>query len=339
MTTHNSNKRVLFTSHTANFSKFNRPLMRWFKQQGWDVHYASMGEEFVEDCDKHFRISFTRNPLTIDNIRAIKQIKKVIDEYQYDIIHTHTPSGGVVTRIAARNSRKNGTRIIYTAHGFHFFKGAPFFNWLIYYPIEKIMARYTDTLITINNEDYQRATKSFSTDVVYVPGVGVDFKKFSAPISEKTKSALLHSLKIPRHAHIIIYVAELSKRKNQEEMLDDWSRIKHRTKETHLLLAGIDSLNGKIQKKANRLGLNEYVHILGYRNDIPTLLQLAHEYISYSRQEGLAVNIIEAKVAGLPIKAKSARGVDDILYETDIGKYEQARIIKAMAKIYTKGSE
>ena len=114
-------KKVLFTSHVANFQKFNRPFMRMLSEQDYEVHYASMGEEEILDCDKSFVVPFTRSPFGLSNVAAYKQLKVIIDREHYDIIHTHTPMGSVVTRLAARAARKKGTRVIYTAHGFHFF--------------------------------------------------------------------------------------------------------------------------------------------------------------------------------------------------------------------------
>ena len=142
-------KKILFTSHTANFQKFNRPFMRMLREQGYEVHYASMGEEQIEDCDKQFVVPFTRSPFTLSNVRAYRQLKEIIDHEQYDLIHTHTPVGGVVTRLAARQARQRGTRVIYTAHGFHFFTGAPLLNWLVYYPIERLMPELTAILLPV----------------------------------------------------------------------------------------------------------------------------------------------------------------------------------------------
>jgi len=101
-------KKVLFTSHTANFQKFNRPFMRMLREQGYEVHYASMGEEQIKDCDKQFVVPFTRSPFTLSNVRAYRQLKEIIDREQYDLIHTHTPVGSVVTRLAARQAPPTG---------------------------------------------------------------------------------------------------------------------------------------------------------------------------------------------------------------------------------------
>ena len=153
-------KKVLFAATVdSHIKQFHLPYLKWFKEHGYEVHVATNGKEVIPYCDVKHQISFERSPLKFNNIKAIGQLKKIIEKEQFEIIHCHTPMGSVVTRLAALKARKNGTRVIYTAHGFHFFKGAPIQNWLIYYPIEKLMARYTDCLITINEEDYEFAKK------------------------------------------------------------------------------------------------------------------------------------------------------------------------------------
>lgn len=154
--------KVLFLSNTANFSKFNRPFMRWFKEQGWNVDYSSNGEEEVLDCDNQFTISIARSPFSLKNFKAYKQLKKILAENDYQILHCHTPMGGVLGRLAAKSLRKKGKiKVIYTAHGFHFYKGAPLLNWILYYPMEKYLSHCTDVIVTINEEDYERAKKNF----------------------------------------------------------------------------------------------------------------------------------------------------------------------------------
>lgn len=155
--------KILFLSNTANFSKFNRPFMRWFREQGWQVDYCSAGEESVLDCDNQFSIAIARTPFSVRNLRGLQQLKDILASGNYQILHCHTPMGGVLGRLAAYKLRKQGKlKVIYTAHGFHFYTGAPLVNWLLYYPVEKWLARCTDVIITINEEDYQRAIQSFS---------------------------------------------------------------------------------------------------------------------------------------------------------------------------------
>jgi glycosyltransferase EpsD len=150
-------RKILFVSNTANFSKFNRPFMRWFREQGWQVDYASAGEETVSDCDNQYTVRMARSPFSLKNFRAYRELKAVLLN-DYDIIHCHTPMGACLARLAARNHK---ARVIYTAHGFHFFRGAPLLNWLMFYPVEKYLAKYTDALVTINEEDYYLANQKF----------------------------------------------------------------------------------------------------------------------------------------------------------------------------------
>lgn len=308
-------KKVLFTSHTANFHKFNRPFMRMLKDQGYTVHYASAGEEKVYDTDRHFDVPFERSPFKLGNIKAYFQLKKIIDREKYDMIHTHTPMGSVVTRLAARDARKNGTRVIYTAHGFHFFKGAPIANWLIYYPIEKFMARHTDTLITINDEDFERATAKFKTDVQYVPGVGVDPKRFEPRLTKKQRNDLRASLGIKADDFVMIYPAELNKNKNQVMLINTMELIVKEYPSTRLLLAGKDSLNGLHAKIIEQKGLSDNVILLGYRSDIPQLLMASDLSVSSSYREGLPVHIMEAMMAGLPVVTTPCRGARSLVRE------------------------
>ncbi|WP_169312639.1 glycosyltransferase [Leadbettera azotonutricia] len=151
--------KILFISNTANFSKFNRPYMCWFKQEGWQVDYVSAGEETVLDCDNQYAISIARKPLKLRNIKAYKELKNILAANDYNIIHCHTPMGGFLARLAAR---KRSIKVIYTAHGFHFYKGSPLLNWLVFYPVEKYLARYSDIIITINEEDFNVAKKKFN---------------------------------------------------------------------------------------------------------------------------------------------------------------------------------
>jgi glycosyltransferase EpsD len=311
-------KKVLFTSHVANFAKFNYPFMRWFKERGYEVHYASMGEEKI-DCDRHFTVPFERSPFKLNNLRAIKQLKEIIDNEGYDIIHTHTPMGSVVTRIAAMAARKNGTRVIYTAHGFHFFKGAPVLNWLIYYPIEKLMAGYTDTLVTINKEDYEFAVRKFNTNVEYVPGVGIDPEKFVFKMLASEKLSLRRSLGLKKTDFVMLYTAELNKNKNQAMLIDAMERLTVNYPDMHLLLAGGDSLNGRLQRVVEGKKLTNNVHFLGYRKDIPRLLKISNVSVSTSLREGLPVNIMEAMYVGVPTIATNCRGNRDLVDDSKTG--------------------
>ena len=176
--------KVLLTATVqSHICQFHKPLVEVLHEHGCEVHVAARDNlaeknglklDFVE---KVFNVSFARSPKSKDNLHAFKELKRIINEEDYDVIHCNTPMGGIVTRLAAKKARKNGTKIYYTAHGFHFYKGAPKKNWVIYYPIEKFFSRMTDKLITITKEDYELAKRKFHCEVEYIHGVGVDTKK------------------------------------------------------------------------------------------------------------------------------------------------------------------
>ncbi len=313
-------KKVLFTSHTANFQKFNHPFMKWFKQQGYEVHYASMGEEWVLHCDKHHTICFSRSPFSIDNIKAYKPLKKIIDTEDYEIIHTHTPMGSVVTRLAARKARKNGTKVIYTAHGFHFYKGAPPQNWAIYYPIEKLLSRYTDVLITINTEDYDLAKKSMKArQIVKINGVGVDLKKFKPIVNSSKKIELRKQYGYSPDDLILICVAELNGNKNQEFLIKCIKDLSSKHPNIKLLLCGEGGFREKYLQLINEYKLENNIQLLGYRKDIAKLMQLSDIGVSASLREGLPLNVLEELATGLPVLASSNRGHKDIVSSIELG--------------------
>jgi glycosyltransferase EpsD len=335
-----SEKRILFTSHTANFSKYNLPFIKLLQKNGYKVDYASaMEEKIPAKLNREFKIDFVRSPFRLDkHIKAYRQLRKVLTENHYDLIHTHTPVGSVITRLAARATRKKGTKVIYTAHGFHFFRGAPLLNWLLWYPTEKICARFTDTLITMNREDYKRANKHFKTHTVYIPGVGIDPNKYGIKMTAKQRNDYRQTLGLKPDDFVIIYVAEISKRKNQARLLKEKAETIKKNPRTHIILAGHDILNGKIQKLAHKLGIADNVHILGYRRDVPQLFKISDLYCTTSRQEGLNTTIIEARLGGLPVEATRVRGHEPA-FAKDISQFYLDNILKEMKKIYGLGNK
>ncbi len=314
-------KKVLFTATVdSHILAFHTPYLKYFKDKGYEVHVATNGTEKIPFTDVRHTVSFERSPFKPNNLKAMLQLKKIIDNEKFEIIHTHTPMGSAVTRIAATEARKkHATRVIYTAHGFHFYKGAPKLNWIIFYPVEKMLARKTDTLITINKEDYTLAKKKFKTDVQYVPGVGIDPKKFDFKMSKSQKTTLRESLGLKDSDFVLIFPAELSKRKRQIWLIRALADLIKEKPEIHLLLPGVDSLRGACQKLTNELELRENIHFLGFRKDIPQLLKISDVAVSSSRQEGLPVNIIEAMYLGLPVISTNCRGNRDLIEEYKAG--------------------
>lgn len=333
-------KKVLFTANLDSFFyKFLIPYLKWFKEHGYEVHVATKGNNFkIPYCDKRFDVCFARTPFTFDNIKSYNQLKQILKENDYDIIHCHTPLGGVITRLAANKYRKKGTRVIYTAHGFHFFKGASMIYWLLYYPTEKFLAKYTDTLLTMNKEDYEASKKFKGPKKIFVNGVGVPEEKFSIEVTDVEKKELRQSLNINENDFVMIYTAELSKRKNQKYLIDTFECLNKKYSNLILLLPGNDSMNGYLQEYVKEIGLEEKIKFLGFRKDVPKLLRISNLAVSSSHQEGLPVNIMEAMYAGLPVVCTACRGQVDLITD-EINGYlvkqnEKENFAKAIEKIY-----
>lgn len=307
--------KILFTATVDNhILSFHIPYLKWFKEQGYEVHVASRGSSVIPYVDKKYNIIFERSPLKINNIKAFFQLKKIIRENNYKLIHCHTPMGSVLTRLAAKNARRKGTKVLYTAHGFHFFKGAPLKNWLLYYPVEKWLARYTDCLITINDEDYKCALKKHfkAGTIKKVNGVGIDLNKFSPQINEKKKQ-LRKQYGYSDEEFILIYVAELNYNKHQDLLIRVISLLKNNIPNIKLLLVGNGNMFSEYKGQVKRLGLEKYIDFLGYRKDVPNLMSIADVAVSTSRREGLPVNIMEAMGTGLALVVSDTRGNRDLV--------------------------
>lgn len=316
------NKKVLFTATVVktHINVFHLPYLKLFKEQGYEVHVAAKND-FVNEpciipyCDKFYDINFARFPFSKANIKAYKQLKKIIKENNYNIIHCHTPVAGVLTRLAARNSKD--TTVIYTAHGFHFFKGAPLLNWLIYYPVERFCARFTDKLITINKEDYERAQHfklRKNGKVYYVSGVGIDIEKIrntKVDVQQKKKE-----LGIPENLPVLLSIGELIKRKNHETVLIALSKLK--SYDFVYLICGRGILAEYLQEQVKQLGLTDKVKFLGFRKDIAELCKTADLFIFPSYQEGLPVALMEAMAAELPAIASNVRGNRDLISKANL---------------------
>lgn len=314
-------KKILFLSNTANFSKFNIPYMRWFKEQGWQVDYCSPGEETVPDCDNQYSISIARSPFSLKNVKAYFELKKILKENNYDILHCHTPMGGVLGRLAANDLRKkHKIKVIYTAHGFHFYKGAPLINWLVYYPVEKWLAHKTDVLITINKEDYERAQTFKAGKIVYVPGVGVNMGKLGS--RTKSRESKREELSLKSDDFVILSVGEIIPRKNHALMLETLSLLKNKIglENIQFLICGCGILEEVLKKKADSLGIADHVHFLGYRNDIGEICSASDLFVLMSLQEGLSVALMEAMACKVPVICSRIRGNTDLIESGKTGE-------------------
>ncbi|MEX2461034.1 MAG: glycosyltransferase family 4 protein [Paenibacillaceae bacterium] len=314
-------KKVLFCATVDyHFKAFHLPYMKWFKEQGWEIHVAANGTMVLPYVDEKFDVPIQRSPLKLKNIKAYVQLKSIIAENKYEIIHCHTPMGGVLARLAAREARKHGTKVIYTAHGFHFCKGAPILNWLIYYPLEKFLSYFTDCLITINQEDYALAVKQRlkAKRIEHVHGVGVDTECFK-PVDESHKRESRINLGYKSDDFLLFYAAEFNKNKNQQFLIQTLALLKEDVPYARLLLAGEGLLMEPCRELAQRLGVAERVDFLGFRDDIDKILPLCDIAVASSLREGLPVNIMEAMSCGLPIIASDNRGHRELVHNHENG--------------------
>ena len=313
-------KKVLFVATVVrlHINMFHKRYIRWFHEQNWQVDvaanndYENKEECIIPYCDHFYCLPFERSPLKIGNLEAYRQLKKLLDSEKYDIVHCHTPMGSVITRLAATSARKHGTKVIYTAHGFHFYKGAPALNWLVYYPIERILAHRTDMLITMNDEDYARARKFRAKRVEKVHGVGLDLNKFVKATPEE-KEKIRKALKLNEHDIFSISVAQLIKRKNHIVLLRAVAELQNPN--FHLFICGDGVQKNELMEEAKELGIQQQIHFLGFRQDVYKLCSSADLFMFASLQEGLPVAIMEAMACRLPIIASKIRGNTDLIDE------------------------
>ena len=310
--------KILYVTTISNtVNAFLVPHIKMLIGMGHKVDVAFNVEQKVKPeikeigCVVH-EVPFTRTPFSKDNIKAYRILKRIIITEKYGIVHTHTPIASAITRLACRNMRN--VKVFYTAHGFHFFKGAPILNWLVYYPIEKLLSRFTDVLITINDEDYNLSInrKFKANKIEHVKGVGVNINKFSPQTSEK-KQKLRRTYNYTDKDFILIYVGELSYRKHQDFLISAVSVVKRDIPNIKLLLVGEGDLYGDYKKLITLLRVENNVELLGYRRDVPDLMSIADVAVSSSRQEGLPVNVMEAMAVGLPLVVSNSRGNRDLV--------------------------
>lgn len=318
------NKVLVLTSVASMIDQFNIPNIKLLQSLGFSVDVAcnfnvgnTCSEERINKLKKnlkvlnvhYYQIDFSRNVLNITkNLKAFWQVKCLMEKKDYSFVHCHSPIGGVVGRICGKLKR---TKVIYTAHGFHFYKGAPYKNWLIYYPIEKIFSYFTDTLITINKEDYALAQKKMKAkEIVYIPGIGIDLKKYRR--TQQARVEKRKQLEIDDQTLILFSVGELNKNKNHQIIIKSLANLS-KTINYIYIIAGKGELENSLKKLIAEVGLNKKVKLLGFRDDIPELFAAADLFIFPSFREGLSVSLMEAMASGLPVICSRIRGNLDLI--------------------------
>ncbi|WP_270369074.1 glycosyltransferase family 4 protein [Limosilactobacillus fermentum] len=319
-------KKVLIVCTTASMvGNFNIPNIRLLKRMGYDVEVACNFKDVsswsLNDSNKLkkllealnvkcFQIDFVRSPFKIlSNCKAYKELNKIIMQRDYNFIHCHTPIAGALTRLSAK---RNGVKVIYTAHGFHFFKGGPLKNWIIYYPIEKWLSSYTDILITINNEDYLLAKDKMNSNQVFkINGAGVDINRFRKKMNYR--KGIREKLNISDNQIVLLSVGELNRNKNHKTIIEALGSINNR--DLVYVIAGVGSEKANLISLSKKNGIEKSLKLIGYVDKVEQIYSAADIFVFPSKREGLSFAGIEAMSAGLPIVGSNVRGVKDYILE------------------------
>ena len=319
-------KRALLVTTVSGFvPQFEMNSVLLFQENGYEVHYATNYNYVFYGKDNgrldgtgivRHQIDFARSPYSKQTLTAYRQLDKVLTEIDFDVIHCHTPIGGILARLVG--TKHNVPHVLYTAHGFHFYKGAPMINWLVYYNAEKIMAHYTDALITINNEDFTNAQKfkmKKGGHVYQIAGAGIDTKRFRRISFDKRVKR--EELGIANTDFFVLSVGELNKNKNHETVIRGLSKVEHSG--IKYCICGDGIYKEELEKLIHDLNMEDCVRLLGYRTDIPAISQAADLFVFPSYREGLPVSMMEAMASGLPVVASSVRGNVDLIVDGENG--------------------
>lgn len=322
-------KRILITSSDAMMYQFLLKHALNLIEHGFEVDLASFpaegyeGQNYFERIREilpeqfnFYKIDTARSPLSPSNAKGYKQLSEIISNGKYDLIWTNEPVMGVLTRLAARKHRKSGTKVMYITHGFHFYKGAPLKNWLIFYPIEWLCSHITDTIVTVNRDDYALAQKKMkSKNIRYIHGIGFDTERFAQTRVDRNEKR--REMGISDDAFVILSVGELNDNKNHTVVLDAIARLQRDN--VRYIICGEGDAREKLQEKICTLGISDKVQLLGFREDVSEICRIADVYCFPSIREGLGVATLEAMSCALPVVCSDIRGPRDLIENGDGG--------------------
>lgn len=334
------NKKVLFVANIhKHIRAFHIPYIQYLQKQGYEVHVAANdGATRVDEADKQYDLSIDRSPFSLDNIKAIRELRAILEKEKYCLVHCHTAMGSVVARLAAKDLRKNGLKVLYTAHGFHFFKGSPIKYWILYYPMEKYLSAFTDGIVTINQEDHKLLMQqSFKNKFSFLTnGMGINAERFTNTNISKDEIRKKNNYK--SNDFLLLYIAEFIERKNHRFLVNCAVELNKRAPNIKILFAGrgrnIDLITNLIkERKADKI-----IDVLGYRTDIGEIIKMIDLGVSVSYQEGLPMNVAEQLYLGKPVVATKIRGhvdliehgVNGLLFNLD----DQNDFINSVLKLY-----
>lgn len=328
----NNHKKALIVASVASMiDLFNRELIWFLKEEGYEIDVASnfsngsitsrdrvdsFAEELKADGIGVFNVPITRKVTDVGNIiKSYREMRKIVNAGHYDIVHCQSPIGGVICRKACKKVRKSGTKVIYEAHGFHFFKGASKTAWLIYYPIEKHYSRYTDVILTMNEEDYARAQSFHAGKIMNISGIGIHTEKIRNRQTDRT--ALRKEFGFGEDDFVFLSAGQISERKNHRTVIEAMSLIPD-TKVKYLIV-GFGELEDELKELAGKLMLRDRVIFAGYRDDVWDIVHAVDGFVFPSKQEGLPVALMEAMSVGLPVVCSRIRGNTDLIKDGEGG--------------------
>lgn len=330
-------KVLLMATVQSHICQFHKPLAEVLHKMGCEVHVAARNNlaeknglklDFVE---KVLDLPFARSPKSKDNVTAYKMLKKILDEGAYDVVHCNTPMGSIVTRLAAREARKKGTKVIYTAHGFHFYEGAPKKNWVVFYPIERYFSRMTDVLITITHEDYKLASEKMHCKVAHIHGVGVNEERYFQ-VSNEEKLAMREKMGYTPTQKLILCIGELNANKNQTIAIKAMHRVVEKFPDALLILAGNGPREQFLRDFIKQEGLEKNVQMIGYVTNLQDYQHVIDVQVCCSKREGLPLNVVESMLSGNPVVAGVNRGHRELIHDGENGYLVAMDDSEAMAE-------
>ena len=342
-------QKVLIVASVVSFIEwFNKENVDYLnKTRQCELHIAC-NFDYMEDTDEErtrayinkiksegvilHNIHFARSPFSSQNIDCYKQLKAIINENHFDLIHVHTPTVSILTRLAARKARKEGTTVMYTCHGFHFHNAAPKKNWMMFYPMERMMSRFCDYIVTINKEDFNRAKTFHAPNVRYIPGVGVNINRIHD--CKIDKKAYKREIGVPEDCVLILSIGEMIERKNHEVIVRALAEVQNPN--VYYAICGKGPLRDYLEQLAKELGVGDRVKFLGFRKDIPELCNTADISAFPSRIEGLGLAGIEAMAAGVPLVSSNVHGILDYVIDGKTGYALDPEDVDGFAKAISK---
>ena len=314
--------RILVTSTDLMMVQFLVPHIKYLSDKGYNIDVAcsnvggridEVNEKLRDYAENIFVVSLQRSPLSSKNIVGYYEIKKILEKNHYDLIWTNEPVMGVATRLAAKKLKSNGTKVMYMVHGFHFYKGAPKLNWMLYYPIEKMMSKYCDIITTINHEDFEIAKRFKGKGAKYIHGIGINTDRLNN-INEQN---IREEIGLSKEDFIVLSVGELNENKNHRVIIRALAQVND--KSIHYVVCGKGDQLDNLVNLSKELGIESNVHFLGYRTDVVDICNQSDLFAFPTFREGLGLAALEAMYCGLPLVTSNSRGPVDFMKNGETG--------------------